>query len=145
MNIHTSHHIAHVLLSSLGWLEWSLLSGLGVSSFRCELDPPSWPTKEWKKLNDIKHIINIKDCYIDGNNMKPTWDMYLSYRRQPKWRWWGAEQRTVTYQILVALSYAIHVIMQKTSTKIMPKCSISCNEITYLTWSIAYYCAKQAA
>jgi hypothetical protein len=34
----------HMLLTSLGWLEWSLLS-LGVSSFQCELDPLSWPTQ----------------------------------------------------------------------------------------------------
>jgi hypothetical protein len=42
----------------------------------------------------------------------------------------GAEQRIMTCQILVALSCAIHVVMQRTSTKIMAKCSISCNEIT---------------
>jgi hypothetical protein len=38
----------------------------------------------------------------------------------------------VTCQILVAPPFAIHVVIQKMSTKIMPNCSITCNEITNL-------------
>jgi hypothetical protein len=73
-------------------------------------------------------------------------DIYLSSRRRAKrWWWGGGEQRTASCQILVAPPFAIHVVMQRMSTKIMPKCSISCNEITQLTWSIACCCAKQAA
>ncbi len=36
-------------------------------------------------------------------------------------------------EFLCAAPFAIHVVMQRMSTKIMPKCSISCNEITQLT------------
>jgi hypothetical protein len=36
----------------------------------------------------------------------------------------GGGGRTVTYQILVVVPFAIQVVMQITSTKIIPKCSI---------------------
>jgi hypothetical protein len=104
--------------------------------------------RRMQKLNDIKHIVNWKDCYINGKNIKnDLGEIYLTSRRRAKrrWWWWGGEQWTVTCQILVVPSFAIQVVMQVMSTKIMPNCSISCNEITQLTWSIACCCAKQAA
>jgi hypothetical protein len=36
----------------------------------------------------------------------------------------------MTCRILVAPPFAIHIVMQRMSTKIMAKCSITCNEIT---------------
>jgi hypothetical protein len=45
----------------------------------------------------------------------------------------GGGERTATCQILVVLPFTIHVVMQRMSTKIIPNCSISCNEITQLT------------
>jgi hypothetical protein len=38
----------------------------------------------------------------------------------------------MTCRILVAPPFAIHVVMQRMNTKIMSKCSITCNEITNL-------------
>jgi hypothetical protein len=39
----------------------------------------------------------------------------------------------VACQILVAPLFSIHVVMQRMNTKNMPKCLISCNDITQLT------------
>jgi hypothetical protein len=39
----------------------------------------------------------------------------------------------MTCQIFVVTPCAIHVVMQTIDIKIMPKCFISCNEITQLT------------
>jgi hypothetical protein len=47
-----------------------------------------------QKLNDIKCIVNRKNCYIVGKIWKPTWERYLSSKRQAKRRWcegWGNE------------------------------------------------------
>jgi hypothetical protein len=103
--------------------------------------------RRMQKLNEIKRIVNGKDFYIDGKNMKTDLrEIYLSSRRWAKWRWsWLGEQGTATCQILVVPPFAIHVVMQRMSFKIIPNYYISCNEITQLTWSIACYCAKQAA
>jgi hypothetical protein len=86
-----------------------------------------------QKQNDKKCIINGKYFYINEKNLKGNLrEIYLSSRRQAKWRfWWG--EHTAACQILVVLPFAIHVLMQRMSTKIMPNCSISCNEITQLT------------
>jgi hypothetical protein len=104
--------------------------------------------RRMQKLNDIKHIVNWKDCYINGKNIKMTWERYTwppGGEPNGGGGGGGGEQWTVTCQILVVPSFAIQVVMQVMSTKIMPNCSISCNEITQLTWSIACCCAKQAA
>jgi hypothetical protein len=36
----------------------------------------------------------------------------------------GGGERTATCQLFVAVSFAIHVVMQTINTKIIPKCSI---------------------
>jgi hypothetical protein len=66
-------HIAHVLLM-LGWLEWSLLS-LGVGTFWCELNPPSWPVRECKSWM-TKHIVNGKIVISTERIWNPTWERY---------------------------------------------------------------------
>jgi hypothetical protein len=88
-SLFTSHHgQVHAYSSHVAYtwlLEWPLLS-LRVGTFWCEVDPPSWPAGECKI---IKCIINGKDRYIDGKNMKTDLrEIYLSSRRCAKHRWW---------------------------------------------------------
>jgi hypothetical protein len=77
-----------------------------------------------EKLNVIKCIVNEKNCYINRKNMKTNMRYILKLQEVSQTEVVGG-QRTATCQILVVLSCAIHVVMQRMNTKIMHCCSSS--------------------
>jgi hypothetical protein len=83
----------------------------------------------------IKRIVNEKDCYIDGKNMKTNMRYIPEFQEVSRMKVvvggrGGGEQLTATCQILVIFYTCCN---GKMSTKIIAKCSISCNEITQFT------------
>jgi hypothetical protein len=131
-HIITSHIIHHIYIVNHTCSHVVITWMVGVAATISQSDKELVPIWTWlsimigqsmETLNDINCTVNKNINIKKERTSKPTW--YIPELREANRTEVVVEEEwTVTCQILVVVPFAIHVLMQKISTKIIAKWSI---------------------